>query len=189
VSFRPEDYGGQQTLNTEGVQALLRDIRATAGRKNPEVRGINIHNQILAKNNGFPKFLYPPADSNNEPVFVLKQEEEDALVARGYTREYTHREFPKAIYRRNMHPKFAGLLDDGTPDPAVTPYVETRVVKDEKILAALMKATPGKETGPWVSSVSKLEPLPEDAEDPALVVARLQGQLDEAQRKADRAKG
>ena len=52
-----------------------------------------------------------------------------------------------------------------------------------------MKATPGKETGPWVSSVSKLDPLPEDAEDPALVVARLQGQLDEAQRKADRAKG
>ena len=191
MPFRPEDYGGQQTLNAEGVQALLRDIRATAGRGNPEVRSINIYNQMLAKNNGFPKFLYPPAESAApEPVQVMKQEEEDALVARGYTREYAHREFPKAIYRRNLHPKFAGLLEDGeSPDPAVHPYVESRIVKSAEQLEALKKQKTGSTLGPWVLHVTDIDPLPEEDGDPAVTVAKLQGQLEEAQRKADRAKG
>jgi len=118
---------------------------------------------------------------------VLKQEEEDALVAAD-TPASTRTGNSEGHLPAQHAPKFAGLLDDGTPDPAVTPYVETRIVKDEKILAALMKATPGKETGPWVSSVPNSTRYPKTPKTRAGSRA-IAGQLDEAQRKADRAKG
>jgi hypothetical protein len=185
-SFTAADYGGNQTLTQDGVQALLRDIRSTAGRKNPQVLGINIHNQMLAKNNGFPHFLYPPIDSTGlYPVQVLRQEEEDELSKRGYTREYKHRDWPKMIYRRNMNARFAGLLDNGDPDPAAHAFTEARPCESEKQFQTLNKSPRPPQAGPWVMDIAALEPLPDaDGEDPAITISRLEGQLQEARSKS-----
>jgi len=184
---RPEDYGGNQTLTPDGVQKLLSDVRQSAGRGNPPIRGIDIYNQMRAKNAGFPKFMYPPLDSPLRPECVYKIDEQIALEERGYTMQYQVRNWPHMIHRRNMSKKFAGELDNGDPDPSVHPYIESRVCKSKDEFDALNKQKQNSGVGPWKMSLLEVEPLEEGGEDPALVIARLEGQLAEARKKAEKA--
>lgn len=180
---RPEDYGGRQTLTPEGVQKLLSDVRQSAGRGNPPVRGVDIYNQMRAKNAGFPKFMNPPADSPLRPECVNTVDEQLALEGRGYTESYTHRAWPHFVHRRNMNKKFAGLLDNGDPDPAARPYIESRQCPSKEVFDNWNKVKEGNGVGSWKMSLLEIEPLEEGGEDPALAIARLEGQLEEARAK------
>lgn len=156
---------GRQTLTNEGVNELLRQIRSDPRKQNPRVLGINMLNQMRARQNGYPKDLY---HQTLDPIMVFSEEEEAGMVQVGYQAQYTFRDYPKFIFRRNMEEKWA-------PDG----YVEARCVKGVAAENDARKEKQRHGVGPWYVNPAEIEPLPDaPIEDPALVIANLRGQLE-----------
>lgn len=182
-----------ELVTESAVKELLREIRSSASRENPEVSGLNIRNQIIAKHNGFPLWMHHEA---MDPIHVMKKEERDALIKLGYREQYKFRAFPAMLYRRNMDEKFAPIKTVESrgrfrevEDNSIMPYVETRIVANQRDADKLMKQKVAFKCGPWVTSAALLEPLPEETDvDPNLEIAELKGRLSEAQRRADERK-
>jgi len=141
---------------------------------------------MRGRNNGYPKNLY---HESFEPRIAINEDQEDMLRAQGYGDIYIRRNYPKMLFRRNMHPKFAAKADPsmGSPDDTSTfkgnEFVEERTVRDEKAEKALLAAKVPNGCSPWFEKLTDLPELDATEEDQSLLIARLQGQLAEAQRK------
>lgn len=175
--------------HNEGRPPTMRDVKellaqlSTGRKENPRVLAINQHNIMLAKNNGFPLHMY---HAKLDPQIALDEEQEARLATLGYVRNYIPRLYPRMLFRRNMAEKFALRLDLATGQPANSVldaqgngYVEERMVATKEIEEALRKQPAKKGQGPWLYSVTDLDPLPEAPnENPEVTIARLQGELD-----------
>src|SRR5437879_4657210 len=59
---------------------------------------------MKGRNNGYPKDLY---HEKFEPRSAVNEDQESMLLAQGYQPQYIDRRYPKMLFRRNTHPKFA----------------------------------------------------------------------------------
>lgn len=194
MAFRIE---GNEVNTNQDVDQLLKQIRADPRATNPRVLSIHQLRHMQSRNNGYP------VDMHHDTLLaaqVFNEEEESALTAQGFRRDYRHKSYPKYMFRRNMHPKFQKNADEQRRIQALTPearviematlnehdYVEERMVKDEAEEKKLKAEKPrANVTSPWVDSISKIEPFPDaPEEDPTITIANLQGQLAAMQRKS-----
>jgi hypothetical protein len=144
------------------VEAILRDL-GKGERGNPPVLALNNRNLMKARNNGYPMEMY---HETNEPVFALTEQQTEKLMAMGYVTHYIPRHYPKAIFRRNLDPKFALRRDQATNEPLNHEFVEERFVRNEKQHWELKKEKVPKGCGPWVEKLTDVEKLA--AEPPAV---------------------
>jgi hypothetical protein len=153
------------------VQELIKRVRMDPRANNKPVLGVNIQMLQTAKNGGYPKHMY---HETLDAIVVLSQEEEQAVATKGYVSHYIPHAYPKWKYRRNMDAKFEAAG-----------FVEGVEVPNEQAAADLAKKHAPVNAGPWFDKVTDIERLPEAlAEDPAVTIARLQGQLEQAQQQA-----
>lgn len=173
------------------AQELLRKIRSDPRGENPRVLAINQLLQMQAKNGGYPVHMY---HETLNAVVVNDEKEEEAMSQAGFRKQYKFKQYPRYMFRRNMHPKFhksplekiriQGLSPDAQRIEMATTneqdYIEERVVKDAMEEVALLKQGPNKAAGigQWVNTIQEIEPWQEDAvEDPAVTIARLEGEV------------
>lgn len=172
-SFAPT---GNQTMSSGEIDRMIRDARMAPKNKSPRVLGIHLHDQMRAKNLGYPKDMYHPTMDMRQ---ALNEEEETALAQVGFRAGYTHKEFPKTLFRRNMDEKYAPKFDLATKAQVNIEYVEEIRVRDAAHEEQLRK----EKRKPSVKSdwCDKITDLPELAggpeEDPLVTIARLQGQI------------
>lgn len=205
MDFEP----GRQTLTNAGVQELLKEVRMRAQNGNPPIRGIAILRTMRAKNNGFPKIM---SHAELDPVMIYKEEEQVALEAEGYSENYIPRAYPKMLFRRNMHPRFHKSpeeltrilqLDDRTKEVELATTNEHDFIERVTVASAEQEAKlkadeeawfkkhpKRKDIGPWCAKITDIEAFPEGPdEDPAVTVARMEGELAEARRQLSERKG
>ena len=163
----------------EMVEKTLQSLQQ-AGIDNLPVLGVNIIRMQRAKNAGFPHEMY---HDTLKPVMVVNAQQEAAMREMGYGMTYIHQEFPKYLFRRNFDRKF----EFQNKTNSVGDFIEQRLIKDKAEEAALLAARVVKtKGGPWCAKVQDLEPLPDEPdEDPNMVIARLKGELAEAQRSGE----
>jgi hypothetical protein len=163
----------QDELQAE-VDRLMKQYDNPAADNRP-VLMIDILDQQIARNGGFPKWLY---HETLAPQQVKNREQERAIVAQGYKPYYVERSnpYPMYVFRRNMDPKFEQPKPT-TGEPG--DFIEQRLVRSEQEGELLMKAAKPKTViGNWTRELSEIAPLPEGpSEDPAVTIARLQGEL------------
>lgn len=158
------------------IQELLESLKHPMANNAP-ILAVNQRKMMQAQKGGFPHEMY---HATLKPVVVVNIEQEQALALQGYTSTYTKHEYPTMLYRRNMSTvvingetvyKFENS-DAGTCVEMIT----ANSAEHEKQLLAL-KVPPG--CSAWEDSPLDLAPLPEESqEDPAVTIARLQGELD-----------
>lgn len=173
---------GQQTMSQREADNFLQEARTAPKTKSPRILGVNMLSMMKAKNDGYPKDMYHPTLDMRQ---ALKEEEEVALGQMGYQLQYIPKNYPKAMFRRNMDARFEPQFDLATRAPINTPFVEERVVRseqDEKALRA-MKVTKG--ASEWFDRITDLPAIEaEPDEDPAVTIANLRGQLTGIQAQA-----
>ncbi len=170
----------------QDVTAIMSALRPPKNA-NPPILGIRLQNMMREQQNGYPKHLYHDA---LDPVFALNEDQEAELQKLGYVEHYIRRTHPKTLFRRNFDKKFALQRDLATGEPVNIEFVETRILKSAHAEAELRKQKPALGCGPWVEKLDQIEPIPEGpGEDPAVTIGRLQGQLDEARRAAEKKQG
>jgi hypothetical protein len=184
-------FQGEEIRTDVDVQDLLTKIRQDPRTSNPRVLTINQIAQMKAKNGGYPLDMHHDMLS---PVQVHSEKEELALSQRGFRREYKHRDYPKYMFRRNAHPKFQKSAEERARIHSLTAeaqriematvnegdYIEEKIVNAPEEEAKLLKEKPNRTagTGPWVRSVTEIAPFEEPTgEDPAVTIARLEGEL------------
>lgn len=86
----------QEVTNAE-VQSILTKLRDPRGFNKP-VLMVNILAAMQGRNGGYPLNLYHPTLDAQQ---VFDDAQEESLTRLGYTRNYVHRHYPKALYRRN----------------------------------------------------------------------------------------
>jgi hypothetical protein len=149
------------------IAALIKRVRTDPRANNRPVLGVNQIETMRAQNGGYPRDLY---HQHLAPVTVLSLDEEQAVSAKGYVRNYIHQAYPAMRYRRNYSAKFEAAS-----------FVETCTVSSKDEDAALGKQPVPANCGLWCANPNDLEPLPDaPAEDPNVTIARLEGQLAEA---------
>lgn len=180
-------------IQTEGdVTELLKRIRSDPRTENPRVLYVNQMRMMEGRNAGYPIWMYHDALTAQQ---VFNEKEEAALAQSGFYRQYKHKSFPTFFFRRNMHPKFQKSAEERARLQQLTEearrlemntvnegdYIESRVVNNEaeakKLLAE--KENKGAGTGRWYAKLTEVPPFdaaPE--EDPAVTIARLQGEND-----------
>lgn len=182
---------GQQHSDFERVKQIMNSLRPpTAG--NPRILAIDQAPLIKAKNGGYPLFMYHPT---LDPQYVTREDQQLELEKLGYGTVYIPRQYPKMLMRRNMDPRFDSPQDkesdpkEGyTPAKDHTPFVEFRVVADaqqeQRVLSERKPQKLDRETkqpyfvGEWKTKLDDVDPLPQGPEeDPAITIARLEGQL------------
>lgn len=175
---------GQQTMSQQECDAFLRDARMAPTTKSPRVLGINQIPLMRAKNNGYPIDMHHPTLEMRQ---ALKEEEEMALVNMGYQRQYIPKEYPKALFRRNMAPKYEPQFDPTTNLQVNNAFVEEVVCRDEthEKTLRLMKVKPGQSE--WCEKITDLPELEDGPqEDPAITIAHLRGQISGLQAEIDK---
>jgi hypothetical protein len=181
--FQAEPPTGRQQMSQAEVDHFIEENRQNASRENSPVLSIDLHHMMTAKRGGFPKHMYHPT---LEMRMALSRKDEVALRSVGYGDKYIMREYPCAIFRRNLSPRFEERFDPGTGVSLGEPFVEQALCKTEADWLKLSKRPTPKDCGPWVKSTGEIEPLPDAGDvDPQAVIQRLEGQLAEARRQAD----
>lgn len=166
-----------QTFTEQERQAeiarLMAEFEHPAADNRP-VLMIDIIEQQKARNGGFPKWLY---HETLAPQQVKNRDQERAITAQGYKPYYVQRAtpYPTFVFRRNMDPKFENPTPAGDPGD----FVEQRLVRNEQEMELLLKARkPKTAIGEWTKELAELPPIAEGpSEDPAVTIARLQGEL------------
>lgn len=167
---------GQQTMNQREVDAFLQEARTAPKTKSPRILGINMLAMMKAKNDGYPKDMY---HASHEMRQALKEEEEIALATIGYQLQYIPRAYPKAMFRRNMAPKFEPQFDPATGIPTNNPFVEERTARTEQDEKTLRAMKPGKGQSAWFERFTDLPEIEDGpSEDPAVTIARQAGELE-----------
>jgi hypothetical protein len=152
------------TLSMKDVHDLIKQVRSDPRINNKPVLAINVAMAQQAKNNGFPVHMY---HQTLDPILVLNAEEREALEGVGYGTNYIPKSYPKALYRRNMDPKFEA---DG--------FIESRTVATAEKEQELRKMRKPAGAGEWAHKITEIEELPDaPTEDPAVTIARLKGQI------------
>lgn len=171
------------TMTRAELERTIRELRQDPRCDNPRISGISIHNQMLARKNGYPKMLHHDTE---DPFMAMNEDEENKLAEQGYYPYYKFRDFPVFMHRRNMDPRFAAKFDAATGRIQLTEdFIESREFKSQADVERAMSARSRAGEGPWMLKLSDIEPLPEpDGEDPEIMRARLEGQLAEARRIA-----
>jgi hypothetical protein len=190
-------------LNTDReVQDFLARVRKDPRTTNPRILQVQMTIAARGKNGGFPHDMYHDSLS---PVTVQNVEEEMIMSQAGFYSEYRHRSFPVTLFRRNMHPRFEKSPEERQRIQALTPearaiematvnehdYIEECLVHTQAELDAKL-AIPARKgvTSAWVRKFAEVEPFEQPSnEDPALAIARLEGQLAEARAKAEESRG
>lgn len=184
-------FEGEEIQTDRDVTDLLAQVRRDPRTSNPRVLAINQIRQMQAKNDGYPVYMHHDTLS---PTMANNEKEEEALAQAGFRREYRHRDYPKCMFRRNMHPKFAKSQAEQLRIAQLTveaqrieyatcnegDFIEERVVKnldeERKLLAEPENVAAGR--GAWVFSPTEIQPFGDGpAEDPQVTIARLQGEL------------
>lgn len=156
------------------IDALMNELRNGEQSTEP-LLAIHQIDIMRGKNKGFPMHMYHPT---LEPRVVINTAQRDALLKAGYSLTYTKQEFPMMIFRRNTEPRFA-------PD-----FVETRTVPSKQVLDSLINQRHPANCGPWVDTPANIEPIADGpSEDPAVTIARLEGQLAALQGEEPKKKG
>lgn len=146
------------------VRALIHKVRSTPGINNKPVLAVNVLEGQRSKNGGYPLHMY---HESLDPVLALSEDEEQAVAEVGYGRHYIPKSYPKYLFRRNMDAKFKA-----------SDFIEEMVVRDAAAEKALLKKRAPANCGDWVEAAQEIEALPDaPTEDPAITIARLQGQL------------
>lgn len=178
----------QNWEHNEGRPATMKDVDAILSKirppstGNPPVMALNLKRMVEATKGGYPKHLYHEA---LDPVIVLREDQHHELAMLGYVENYIPRQYPRTLYRRNPDLKFEPKFDPATKVLLFEPFVEARLVRDENHEKAVRKDRVPPGCGPWVLRVEEIEPLPDGSgEDPAVTIARLEGQIEEARRAA-----
>jgi hypothetical protein len=180
-NFQPT---GQQTMSMREVDQFLQEARSAPRSKNPIVLGLNMLKMMRAKNNGYPKHMY---HATYDMRVVTKEEEETALIQIGYSETYIARDYPKAMFRRNMAAKFEPKFDLATGVQLAASWVEEIVVRNEQQEKELRLMKPHQGQSIWFDKITDLPAIEEAPdEDPAVTIARLQGQLSAMQRPSDK---
>lgn len=157
----------------EDVRKLLATL--TDPRENEPVLAINQLAAMRAVQGGYPVDMYHPT---LDAIQALNRAQEKALTEQGYGRQYIPKQYPRMLYRRNMHPRFAALLDDATKRPVTVDYVESRTVLSRDEEDAIKGDRIPEGCGPWSRTLGEIEPLPADPiEAPSVKIARLEGEL------------
>ena len=170
----------------EQIDEALRNARMMPGITNKAVLGVNIQAIQTAKNGGYPKHMY---HETGEPVVITNENEEQAMARLGYVTNYIRHAYPRMKFRRNMSPRFAVTEDQiaqqlKTGGVLPPDHVEQITVASEAQDRALTARPTPKGCGKWVDRLDDLEPLPDqDPEEAGLTIARLQGRLEEAERR------
>lgn len=152
-----------------------RDAQLDPNTTSPEVLGINIRNMMIARKGGYPVDMYHP---DLAPRQALNAKDEAALAQFGYSRRWTAKEYPKAMFRRNMSPKFEPRFDPATGIQTNISFVEERVVRSEQEERELNAMLVGKGQSKWFAKLDELPPMDDElAEDPKIIIARLEGEL------------
>jgi hypothetical protein len=156
------------------INRLMQEFDHPAADNRP-VLMIDIIEQQQARNNGYPKWMYHEA---LEPQQVKNREQERAIAAQGYKTFYVQRSspYPAYVFRRNMDPKFE---DPNAATGAPGDFIEQQLVRSEGEMEALKKTRkPKTAIGEWVREIADLPPIADGpTEDPAVTIARLQGEL------------
>ena len=194
----PVRFQGEEIRTDRDVQDLLTKIRQDPRTSNPRILAIDQINMMKARSAGYPKDMH---HETMNPVQVHSEKEEMALAQMGFRLEYKHRDYPKFLFRRNAHPKFHKSAQEKKRIETLTPdaqriemattnendYIEELVVNSADQEKQVMAQKPNKAagTGPWVRSIPEIAPFEEPAgEDPAVTIARLQGELAGFQKKS-----
>ncbi len=180
---------GDRSLTNQDVAGLLAQIRKDPRTTNPRVLSINMLAQMKAKNGGYPLDMYHPI---LDAVRVNNEDEELKITEAGFTREYVAKAFPKFMYRRNLHPKFAKSAQEMERIALMTAeaqkieratinegdFIETRVIKDAAEEKKLLAEPATKIVTKWVSRITNVEPMKQGPEeDPEVTIARLRGEI------------
>ncbi len=173
LEFHPS---GNQTLSQREVDAQLRDVSMQPRGHNPRSLGIRTIEMMLAKNNGYPKPMY---HQTLEVRYAMKEEEEISLSSLGYSTQYIAKQYPKALFRRNMEPKYEPQFDPATNLQTNLAFVQEITCRDEKHERELRLMKPKKGQSDWFERITDV-PAMDDApdEDPKVTIARLQGELE-----------
>lgn len=156
------------------VQAIMNQLRPPKNA-NPRILAINQRAMQTAKQNGYPKHLY---HANLDPVLALTEDQEEELMQLGYQPHYIRHDYPKMLYRRNMDPKLGPQIDKSTGKVANNPFIEEVMVRSKEAEDSLMKAKIPNGCGQWYARFVDVPELPEGpAEDPAVTIARLEGEV------------
>ncbi len=159
----------------EADQAMM-DARMNPKTASQRVLWINNRNMMIAKAGGYPVDLYHP---NLESRQALKEEEESALAAMGYTRKWINKEYPKPLFRRNMAKQYEPKFDPATGIQLSAAFVEERVVRKPEDEAVLRRMKGGVGLSDWFDKITDLPEIEDGpSEDPSVTIARLQGQID-----------
>jgi hypothetical protein len=166
---------GEQTSDWSRVQAIMSSLRPPRAG-NPRVLVNDQLPLLRAKTGGYPKWMY---HAEMDAVYVMREDQEEELVKLGYTTAYVPHLYPRTLYRRNLDPKFAARPDLGTGVAPNNEYVEERIARDAKHEEAIRKEkAPRTVLGGWQLKLDDIADMPEQAaEDPAVTIARLEGQL------------
>lgn len=172
---------GQQTMSQQECDNFLRDARMAPTTKSPRILGINQIPLMRAKNNGYPVDMYHPTLEMRQ---ALKEEEEAALAEMGYQRQYIPKEYPKALFRRNMDAKFEPQFDAATNQQTNHSFVEERTARNADEEKALRKMKPKHGQSEWFEKITDLPELDDGpTEDPAVTIANLRGQIEVLSKK------
>jgi hypothetical protein len=154
------------------VKRLMEQYEHPAATNEP-ILMIDIMQQQQARNMGYPKWMY---HETLEPQHVKNRDQERAIAAQGYKTAYIFKHFPTFVFRRNMEKKFEEPNHaSGQPGD----FIEQRLVQSAEHWEALQKERkPKTVVGDWCRELAELPPVAEGPkEDPAVTIARLQGEL------------
>jgi hypothetical protein len=178
-----QSYSDQQVEINRVLQRLQQKGVASSSKPTMMVNTIMV---MKGRNGGYPKDLY---HQHLDPIVAINEDQENYAIAQGYGPTYIDKRYPKMLLRRNMHPKFAAKADPslGAPDDTSTfkgnEYVEERIVANEKAEKILLAGKVPTGCSQWVEKLTDLPDPDAPDEDQSLLIARLEGQLAEAQRK------
>lgn len=167
---------GRQTMSQADADAFLNTARTAASTKNPRVLGIMQIPLMRAKHNGYPVDMHHATLAMRQ---AFKEEEEQALAEIGYQRAYIPKAYPKALFRRNMAPKFEPQFDPATGLQTNLGFVEEVTARDEQHEKTLKAMKPHIGQSVWFDRVTDIPPIEDGPSEPyEVTIARLQGEIE-----------
>lgn len=162
----------QPPATNKEINELIASLTKDPDASNDIALGTDIIEMERAKNGGYPRNMY---HQSLQPVIVTNRSQESAVSARGYVRNYIHQEFPRMLHRRNPDVKFKA-----------SDYVESRTVIDDNAMAALMKSRTPEGCSEWGWTAADLPEIVVDSKEAqSLMIAKLQGQLEELRKNQE----
>lgn len=150
--------------------------------------GSDLDEMQRLKNGSYPLHMY---HAEYAPAVAINELQRNMLIEHGYNSKYSHRTYPRALFRRNLAERHACVNPvahaiDGNMCMCNEFIESIRVEDPEQEMKVIAEERRQKQfnrlktvIGSWTEDITKIEALPEESqEDPAVTIARLQGQLE-----------